>query len=182
MTPKKASLLGFGVLKKNRPTQAELLTPDNIDPVKLRTYAQTVASFFELPRDLPVHEKAGIALFDFSSRRASKQSSRVLVDGNGRQAVVMVVGDALLEPFWPEGLGINRGFHTAFDAMYVVQHYFSTGHTRHVDEMIKARHVLFEKMKGLSAFTKSNIVNSNFKGNVMSECGVEWSGVEWSGV
>jgi hypothetical protein len=23
----------------------------------------------------------------------------------------------LLEPFWPEGLGINRGFHTALDAV-----------------------------------------------------------------
>lgn len=36
---------------------------------------------------------------------------------DGQQVAVMVVGDAVLEPFWPEGLGINRGFHTALDAV-----------------------------------------------------------------
>ena len=29
------------------------------------------------------------------------------------------VGDALQEPFWPEGLGINRGMHNAMDACWV---------------------------------------------------------------
>jgi len=32
------------------------------------------------------------------------------------------VGDALQEPFWPEGLGINRGFLGALDCAYLVQH------------------------------------------------------------
>jgi hypothetical protein len=31
---------------------------------------------------------------------------------------VALVGDALLEPFWPEGLGINRGFMSALDACW----------------------------------------------------------------
>ena len=29
-------------------------------------------------------------------------------------------GDALLEPFWPQGLGSNRGFHSALDAVWAV--------------------------------------------------------------
>ena len=28
------------------------------------------------------------------------------------------IGDAQTEPFWPQGLGTNRGFHGAFDAIY----------------------------------------------------------------
>ena len=34
---------------------------------------------------------------------------------------VFPVGDALLEPFWPQGLGSNRGFHSALDAVWAVR-------------------------------------------------------------
>ena len=78
---------------------------------------------------------AGVSVFDFSSRQACETSCRVLeappsghgADSTGRQCVVMGVGDCILEPFWPEGLGINRGFHTAFDAIFVIEKCFSTG-------------------------------------------------------
>ena len=33
--------------------------------------------------------------------------------------LVLPVGDALQEPFWPEGLGVNRGMHNALDAVWV---------------------------------------------------------------
>jgi len=33
---------------------------------------------------------------------------------------VFPVGDALLEPFWPQGLGSNRGFHSALDAAWAM--------------------------------------------------------------
>ena len=33
--------------------------------------------------------------------------------------LVLPVGDALQEPFWPEGLGVNRGCHNALDAAWV---------------------------------------------------------------
>ena len=33
---------------------------------------------------------------------------------------VLPVGDSLLEPFWPQGLGSNRGFHSALDAIWAV--------------------------------------------------------------
>merc|ERR1719360_161011 len=36
----------------------------------------------------------------------------------GKPALVMPVGDALMEPFWPQGLGSNRGFHTALNAVW----------------------------------------------------------------
>lgn len=36
-----------------------------------------------------------------------EEDSRLKFDG--KSALVTRVGDALQEPFWPEGLGINRG-------------------------------------------------------------------------
>ena len=33
---------------------------------------------------------------------------------------IFPVGDSVLEPFWPQGLGSNRGFHTALDAVWCV--------------------------------------------------------------
>ena len=53
-----------------------------------------------------------VALFDFSERKQSNRAA-IAVPGTqlgGRQETVCVatrVGDALQEPFWPEGLGIN---------------------------------------------------------------------------
>ena len=35
-------------------------------------------------------------------------------------APVFPIGDSLLEPFWPQGLGSNRGFHSALDAVWAV--------------------------------------------------------------
>ena len=37
-------------------------------------------------------------------------------------AIVTRVGDALQEPFWPEGLGINRGFLGALDCADLIAH------------------------------------------------------------
>ena len=37
-----------------------------------------------------------------------------------RPVPVFPIGDAVLEPFWPQGLGSNRGFHSALDAVWAV--------------------------------------------------------------
>jgi len=55
-----------------------------------------------------------VSIFDFSTRECLKESSVVGSDG----ALFLPVGDALQEPFWPEGLGINRGIHNALDACW----------------------------------------------------------------
>ncbi|CAD7966849.1 unnamed protein product [Amoebophrya sp. A120] len=36
---------------------------------------------------------------------------------------IFPVGDALMEPFWPQGTGINRGFHTGMDASFCILQY-----------------------------------------------------------
>ena len=70
-----------------------------------------------------------MALFDFSERRASNRAAALaigdelpgLTRGRDDRMLVTRVGDALQEPFWPEGLGINRGFLHAFDCADLAQ-------------------------------------------------------------
>ena len=49
MTPKKASLLQAGVLKRDLSPHSRLVAADNLDMAKLREYARSVADFFDIP-------------------------------------------------------------------------------------------------------------------------------------
>jgi len=51
---------------------------------------------------------------------AKWQEQLKTADGSGRHVPVFPVGDSLLEPFWPQGLGSNRGFHSALDAAHAL--------------------------------------------------------------
>ena len=66
-----------------------------------------------------------VDLFDFSERKSLKRAAEVVtaVGGVRREAPLLVlpIGDALQEPFWPEGLGVNRGMHNALDACWAAQ-------------------------------------------------------------
>ena len=37
------------------------------------------------------------------------------------ETLVMPIGDALQSPFWPQGLGVNAGFHSALNALDVIR-------------------------------------------------------------
>ena len=103
----------------------ELCSPPNVDSAKLEAYARHAVGAF-VP-SLEAHEMCPgqLSLFDFSER---KQSNRACALVTGSQVgskqdtpcVVTRVGDALQEPFWPEGLGINRGFLGAYDCADLV--------------------------------------------------------------
>ena len=66
--------------------------------------------------------QGSVDIFDFSERHCMSRACEVVtaVDGVMRHQPLLVlsVGDALQEPFWPEGLGINRGMHNALDACW----------------------------------------------------------------
>eukprot|EP00050_Salpingoeca_kvevrii_P020863 m.103418 g.103418 ORF g.103418 m.103418 type:complete len:191 (+) comp9055_c1_seq3:1837-2409(+) len=140
-----------------------LLASDNIDRARLEDYARTAARFYGLPDSCKfISGGLGTQLFDFSTRKACNKSCRVLRE-KGSSLAVFAVGDCLLEPFWPEGLGINRGFHTALDTVYVIQKCMPSGEIDDEKAMIALRETLYAKMKGLSAFTKTNIVHDNYR-------------------
>mmetsp|Transcript_107240 Transcript_107240/g.201869 ORF Transcript_107240/g.201869 Transcript_107240/m.201869 type:complete len:106 (-) Transcript_107240:8-325(-) len=83
-------------------------------------------------------------------------------DGQGPQLLVAAVGDALMEPFWPEGLGITRGFLGALDACWTMQDLKSCDGD--VKELIERQKKTFGALRQLSAFTRGNLLVENAKG------------------
>ena len=56
------------------------------------------------------------------------------------------VGDALQEPFWPEGLGVNRGMHNAADAAWCANKWaVAQKDPKLHDELIAERQALYQQ-------------------------------------
>merc|ERR1719201_2394189 len=107
MTPTKRSLLQVGVLRDGK--DRHLLDGSNVDIQRMTSMVQDIAAFFGLPTELC--ESQGAMIFDFSGIKRLENAAPTLGG-----VFVCAVGDALLEPFWPEGLGIIRGFMSVLDA------------------------------------------------------------------
>ncbi|RHY10898.1 hypothetical protein DYB25_004830 [Aphanomyces astaci] len=110
MTPKKASLIDAGVLETK-----EL---DSVNSDALQLYVRKVLAFLQIPA--PDDDQLDAQLFDFSQTRRAEKAAVVLHHHAKNKLLVALVGDALLEPFWPQGLGINRGFLSALDTAFAV--------------------------------------------------------------
>ncbi|CAH2985181.1 unnamed protein product [Chilo suppressalis] len=131
MTAKKHSLLDKGVLLNDFAEVSRLLHVENVDRCALMRYAQEAARFStggRLPlRDFALNHygEPDVALFDFTSMYAAENASLVR-ERFGRRLLCQLVGDSLLEPFWPTGSGCARGFLSALDAAWAVR---AWGHT-----------------------------------------------------
>ena len=55
------------------------------------------------------------------------------------------VGDSLLEPFWPEGTGIGRGFLGVLDTAWMLKRLAE--HPTKVQDVIREREKLYAKLK-----------------------------------
>jgi len=85
-----------------------------------------VASYVGLPERCSYvknsKDENDIAIFDFSSKRQSDVPARFLASKkSSHQTFVALVGDALVEPFWPLGTGANRAVLSALDTAYFVK-------------------------------------------------------------
>ena len=60
-----------------------------------------------------------VSIFDFTNLYKSRNACQVLASG-GAQLLLAVVGDSLLEPFWPEGTGLGRGLLSVLDTAWLV--------------------------------------------------------------
>lgn len=137
MTPTRRCLISTGVVKDA--ARSPLLAADNIDRSALDALARGIVSFHfkeeptlpeanatpdqnaaETARSMPYADN-GPQLFDFSKLHRCSDGIRFLdpTGQNDREdteaLLVAIVGDCLIEPFWPEGLGIMRGFFGALD-------------------------------------------------------------------
>lgn len=128
MTPKRASLLSTGVLKRvPRPEEDDQSANGPLDPAwvqidreELVKVSRLLVDAFNLPSECALVNEP--QLFDFSTRRSCDHGLKVpLVRKSvAVPGLVALCGDALLEPFWPEGLGITRGFLGALDTAWVL--------------------------------------------------------------
>ena len=126
MTAKKQSLLNKGVITSNETDTAKLLSHENIDTERLFEYAREAADFAtneQLPHlDFAVNHygKPDVAMFDFTSMFQAENSCR-LIERHGHRLLTALVGDSLLEPFWPTGTGCARGFFGGLDACWLMR-------------------------------------------------------------
>uniref|UniRef100_A0A8B9TKD4 Molecule interacting with CasL protein 1 n=1 Tax=Anas platyrhynchos TaxID=8839 RepID=A0A8B9TKD4_ANAPL len=61
-----------------------------------------------------------VDMFDFTCMTRSENAALVR-EHNGARLLLGLVGDCLVEPFWPLGTGVARGFLAAFDAAWMVR-------------------------------------------------------------
>uniref|UniRef100_A0A3P8RNP5 Molecule interacting with CasL protein 1 n=1 Tax=Amphiprion percula TaxID=161767 RepID=A0A3P8RNP5_AMPPE len=126
MTAKKKSLLKKGVIKQDYGDAEQLLAPANVDHEALCRYAHD-AAFFSTGGKLSDLEFAqnhagrpDVAMFDFTCMHRAENASLVR-ERRGQKLLMGLVGDCLVEPFWPLGTGIARGFLAAFDTAWMVR-------------------------------------------------------------
>ncbi|XP_056236773.1 F-actin-monooxygenase mical2b isoform X4 [Seriola aureovittata] len=126
MTAKKQSLLEKGVVINDYIDIQKLLSSENVNQEALLCYAREAADFgtnYQLPTlDFAMNHcgQPDVAMFDFTSMYASENAALVR-ERFGHQLLVALVGDSLLEPFWPMGTGCARGFLAAFDTAWMVK-------------------------------------------------------------
>ena len=109
-------------------TREDLLRPSNIDLEALESLAVEAAQFstgyFSTP--LPVTQfstwkgRNDVSIFDFTNLHVSKNASQVLSQGR-HHLLLGLVGDSLIEPFWPDGTGIGQGFLSVLDTAWMVR-------------------------------------------------------------
>ncbi|BES99796.1 Hypothetical protein NTJ_12613 [Nesidiocoris tenuis] len=145
MTAKKHSLIDKGVIISDYSDTAKLLSADNVDKTALMQYAREAADFSTGCR-LPQLEFAvnhygqpDVAMFDFTSMYAAENASR-FVERHGHKLYTALVGDSLLEPFWPTGSGCARGFLSSMDACWAMR---SWGLGAHPLEVLAERESIY---------------------------------------
>jgi hypothetical protein len=178
------SLQAFGVLHQasleklrasSHDPHATLCQPSNVSVEQLERYARAAIALFVPSLAKHPMVPGQLSLFDFSERWQSNRAA-MLVPGAalGQQHEVLVtrVGDALQEPFWPEGLGINRGFLGALDCAHMVQRYAAVRRERpgDVEECLALREELFGLTKVLSGHNRKAELRDHLEG-AGSTCG-----------
>lgn len=126
MTAKKHSLIDKGVILQDHADTAKLLAKENVDRDALMLYAREAAEFstqyqmMDMEFAVNHYGQPDVAMFDFTSMYAAENASRVL-ERFGHRLFMTLVGDSLLEPFWPTGSGCARGFLSSMDAGWAIK-------------------------------------------------------------
>ncbi|KAJ3325948.1 hypothetical protein HDV06_002333 [Boothiomyces sp. JEL0866] len=127
-TTKCAFLQNYGVIKEVKDTVFESLQADNVNIDKLYEMGRLIANSVGIPRDAPFSKKNGTQIFDFSCRGSCSEPYKYFesIQSDHESMMVIPVGDALQNPYWPQGLGINGGFHNSLDGVWSAHIYHTS--------------------------------------------------------
>lgn len=128
-TVSKESLLQRGVLHDGDFPFDELLQRSNIDREALAALGSDVAHHLGIPEQFMTdhHGKDDIQVFDFTKKLQATTPFVVMHDcavddeplpSSRPGLMVLLAGDSLVGPFWPQGTGANRGLCSVLDAMH----------------------------------------------------------------
>jgi len=126
MTVKKDCLLKRGILKKDLDRE-HLLDPENKDEAALKQFVVEAAGHSTEEKsaklECSLDDLVDQSIFIFSELYRSNQACRV-IERKDRQLLMGLVGDSLMQPFWPKGLGISRGFLSVLDTAWMVKQFY----------------------------------------------------------
>jgi len=178
MTPTRRCLAECGVLRD--PSARPALAPNNLDREALDSLVRKIVAFHfkegeaTLPEVYakdggePRYADSGPQLFDFSKMKRVAEGLTFLPppvradaeasDGEDGHLLVALAGDALVEPFWPEGLGVVRGFFGALDASWAVSRW-AVGRPR--EEVSAEFAATYGQLKSLGAQSRCRILRDD---------------------
>jgi len=138
MTIKRESLLKRGVVNEDYPEIEKLIASDNINQENLEKLIKELCNFLEIPQQCDFVQEGGksdVCLFDFSKKRSIAEPSKILSNSvNSKKLLVSLVGDSLVEPFWPKGHGANRAILSALDTAHQIKQFIKYGEENVVEE------------------------------------------------
>jgi len=163
MTPTRRSLQTLGVVKPDAP-EGQIL--NNIDQAELAKAAKAVAAFPwkhsepALPDEALDAPVGAASLFDFSQTKRAASGIQVLESSlpdcpERAKLLIALCGDSLIEPFWPEGLGIIRGFFAALDLASAVKLWAQTHDAKAATEHFEAA---LRQLKSLAGKTRNTVL------------------------
>ena len=123
MTARKKNLLAKKVFVTDGKELGDLCRRENIDYPMLIEYVKEVNDFatgLELDFYIKKNGRPDVSLFDFSRRAVSTNACRMF-QRHGATMTVLLIGDSLIEPFWPLGTGLALGVLTVLDAAWFIK-------------------------------------------------------------
>eukprot|EP00927_Polykrikos_kofoidii_P019629 TRINITY_DN19203_c0_g1_i1.p1 TRINITY_DN19203_c0_g1~~TRINITY_DN19203_c0_g1_i1.p1 ORF type:complete len:899 (-),score=105.34 TRINITY_DN19203_c0_g1_i1:126-2456(-) len=179
MTPTAKCLIKVGAVIDG--SRKPLLSSENTDRSKLEAFVRRVAAY-PFKRGQPTvatasHDRrcetftppqfadSGPTIFDFSTTRRFAEGVAfanppvdTITSDEDDGLLVGLCGDALIEPFWPEGLGVVRGFFGVLDVCFTVVQW-SSGASQ---DSVKANSAhVYSQLKTLSAATRTQVLRTD---------------------
>lgn len=155
-TVPKTDLLHYGIAKNDFSESNLLLSSSNLNSDKLKEFTRQVATKCGLKETIQMkinhHGNEDIQLFDFTKKLAATEQIKFLYPNDDKSIenplFISLIGDALLEPFWPQGTGANRAILSSLDSIFSLIEYFN--HSNQMDKILMNASLILSQLHSSS--------------------------------